>query len=175
MIAEVLKDGALEVVGMAGDDLDFSALRMRARGFVSQGRIEDALGLYGDILKLAPNDAMTYADRGTTYAMIKKKEFALNDLSRAIELGYSDASVYCTIGTVYSESGDYAKALDFFDKALKINPDQPFVYYNRAKVYEALGDKKAAVVDLEKCLAYGPDDALSSKIKDRVMQLRKSV
>ena len=160
---------------MAGHDLDFSALRMRARGFVSQGRIEDAPGLYGDILKLAPNDAMTYADRGTTYAMIKKKDLALSDLNRAIELGYSDASVYCTIGTVYLESSDYRKSLDYFDRALKINPDQPFVYYNRANVYEALGDKRAAVADLEKCLAYGPDDALSIKIKDRMMQLRKSV
>lgn len=73
--------------------------------------IEDALGLYGEILKVAPEDAATYADRGTTYAMIKKMNLALSDLHRAIELGYTDASAYCTIATIFLESGDYPQSL----------------------------------------------------------------
>jgi regulator of sirC expression with transglutaminase-like and TPR domain len=157
---------------MTDKNPDFSPIRMRARGFVSQGRIEDALGLYGDILKIAPEDAATYADRGTTFAMIKKTDLALSDLNRAIELGYTDPSAYCTLATIFLEGGGYQKSLDYFDKALKLNPDQPFVYFNRARVYETLGDIKAAIADLERCLTYNPDDALSAKIKERVTQLR---
>lgn len=157
---------------MTDNKPDFFATRIRARGFVSQGRIEDALGLYGEILKVAPEDAATYADRGTTYAMIKKMNLALSDLHRAIELGYTDASAYCTIATIFLESGDYPQSLDYFGKALKLNPDQPFVYFNRARAYETLGDFKAAITDLEQCLTYNPDDALSARIKERVAQLR---
>ena len=166
------RNEVLELNGMTDKNPDFSPIRMRARGFVSQGRIEDALGLYGDILKIAPEDAAAYADRGTTFAMIKKTDFALNDLNRAIELGYTDASAYCTLATIFLEGGGYQKSLDYFDKALTLNPDQPFVYFNRARAYETLGDIKAAIADLEKCLTYNPDDALSAKIKDRVAQLR---
>ncbi|RQU12354.1 tetratricopeptide repeat protein [Burkholderia cenocepacia] len=157
---------------MTDKNPDFSPMRMRARGFVAQGRIEDALGLYGDILKVAPEDAATYADRGTTFAMIKKTDLALNDLNRAIELGYTDPSAYCTLATIYLEGGAYQKSLDYFDKALKLNPDQPFVYFNRARAYETLGDINASIADLERCLIYNPDDALSAKIKERVAQLR---
>ncbi|CAB3772751.1 hypothetical protein B7G54_23160 [Burkholderia puraquae] len=151
---------------------DFSPIRMKARGFVSQGRIEDALGLYGDILKIAPEDAATYADRGTTFAMVKKTDLALSDLNRAIELGHTDPSAYCTLATICLEAGSYQQSLDYFDKALKLNPDQPFVYFNRARAYETLGDIRAAIADLERCLTYTPDDALSARIKDRVAQLR---
>lgn len=151
---------------------DFSPIRMKARGFVSQGRIEDALGLYGDILKIAPKDAATYADRGTTFAMIKKTDLALSDLHRAIELGYTDPSAYCTIATIFLEAGSYPQSLAYFDKALALNPDQPFVYFNRARAYETLGDIRAAIADLERCLTYTPDAALSARIKDRVAQLR---
>ncbi|GAU00882.1 tetratricopeptide repeat protein [Burkholderia stabilis] len=140
---------------MTDKNPDFSPIRMRARGFVSQGRIEDALGLYGDILKVAPNDAATYADRGTTFAMIKKTDLALNDLNRAIELGYTDPSAYCTLATIFLEGGGYQKSLDYFDKALKLNPDQPFVYFNRARAYETLGDLKAAIADLVPVLQPG--------------------
>ncbi|HGO6129325.1 TPA: tetratricopeptide repeat protein [Burkholderia cepacia] len=157
---------------MTDKNPDFSPMRMRARGFVSQGRIEDALGLYGDILKVAPEDAATYADRGTTFAMVKKTALALNDLNRAIELGYTDPSAYCTLATIYLEGGAYQKSLDCFDEALKLNPDQPFVYFNRARAYQTLGDISASIADLERCLTYDPDDALSAKIKERVAQLR---
>ncbi len=157
---------------MSEESRDFVPFILKARALVSQGRIDDALKLYEDILKAAPENAAAYADRGTAYAMAKKTDLALKDLNRAIALGYSDVSIYCTLGMVYFELKNYQESLKYFRKAIEINPDYPFTYHNRANVYEALGDFNAAIADLEKCLTYGPNDALRKKLQERISQCR---
>lgn len=157
---------------MSEEDRDLVPFILKARALVSQGRIDDALKLYEDILKAAPENTVAYADRGTAYAMARKTDLALKDLNRAIALGYSDVSIYCTIGMIYFELNDYQEALGYFEKAIEVKPDYPFTYHNRASVYEALGDFNAAVADLERCLTFGPNDALRKKLKDRISQCR---
>ncbi|MDK2127036.1 tetratricopeptide repeat protein [Parachitinimonas caeni] len=152
-------------------DFDLSIFRVRARGFFTKGRVDDALDLYGDILKFSPDDAMTYADRGTAYAMMQMSDLALSDLNRAIELGYTDASIYCTIATIYLEMGDFSKSLECFKISLEINQKNPFAYYNRASLYEKMGDFTSAISDLRKVLIYDPDAKLKNRIEERISQL----
>lgn len=114
---------------------DLSPFCRRARMFVSQGRIDDALGLYGDMLEVDPGNAMAYADRGTTYAMIKKFSLALADLEQVFALGYTDASAYCTTATIYFELKQLQKSLHYFLKSIKEDPDYLIAYYNRSNVF----------------------------------------
>ena len=152
--------------------LDLSPFCMRARGFVSQGRIDDALGIYSDVLQVDPSNALAHADRGTAYAMLKKFDLALEDLEKAIALGYEDSSVFCTVATIYFEKKQHRKALDYFAKAAELDPNYPLIYYNRSNVMHELGDSNAAIADLEKCLSFDPEDDLKELIARRLDLLR---
>ncbi|MGN6649408.1 hypothetical protein [Trinickia sp.] len=50
---------------MSENKMDLSPFCMRARDFLTQGRTDDALALYGDVLQIDPANALAYADRGT--------------------------------------------------------------------------------------------------------------
>ena len=153
---------------MSEKKVDLTAFSMRARGFVAQGRIDDALGLYADILKIDPDNALAYADRGTAYAMLKKFELALSDLERAFMLGYVDASTYTTVATIYFEMKQFQNALKYFAKAIELNPSYPLTYYNRSSVLLELGHNKAAISDLEKCLEFSPEEDFKQLIVRRL-------
>lgn len=157
---------------MSENAIDLSPFCMRARGFLAQGRTEDAFDLYGDVLKVDPDNALAYADRGTAYAMLKKFDFALHDLERAFALGYGEASAYSTAGTIYFELKQFDKALGCFAKAVDLDPSYPLTYYNRSSVLVQLGKTQSAIEDLEKCLGFNPGDDLRQLIAKRLNALR---
>ncbi|WP_080727885.1 tetratricopeptide repeat protein [Ralstonia solanacearum] len=157
---------------MSERKIDLSPFCMRARGFLTQGRTDDALALYGDVLQVDPGNALAHADRGTAYAMLKKFEPALRDLERALALGYAEASAYCTIGTVYVELKQFQKALEYFNKAIALDENYPFTYYNRSNVLHELGANEAAIADLEKCLAFNPEESMRQLILRRLNFIR---
>lgn len=153
---------------------DLRPLCMQARGFAGQGRMDDALNLYGEILRIDPEYAMAYVDRGTVFAMNKQFEPALRDLDHAFKLGYAEASAYSTAGTICLETGQYDKALAHYARAVALNPDYPFTYFNRANVYYALGNKDAAIADLETCLSMGGADDFRQLVCKRMAEVRQS-
>ncbi|POA33802.1 MULTISPECIES: tetratricopeptide repeat protein [unclassified Pseudomonas] len=157
---------------MSEKKIDLSVFCMRARVFLSQGRADDALGLYGDVIQVDPDNALAYADRGTVYAMLKRSDMALSDLERAFALGYADASAYSTVATIYLELKRFSDALKYFAKAIELDPNYPLTYYNRSDVFHELGDDRAAVADLKKCLEFNPEENLKKLILSRLGLLR---
>lgn len=152
--------------------IDLAPFCMRARGFISNGKIEDALELYGDVLHVDPDNALAYADRGTAYAMLKEFGLAINDLERAFALGYVDSAAYSTAATIYFELKQFQKALAYFDKAIELDPDYPLTYYNRSNIWRELGNEREAIADLEKCLQFGPEEDFRQLIERRLTSLR---
>jgi tetratricopeptide (TPR) repeat protein len=153
---------------------DLRPLCMQARGFAGQGRVDDALNLYGEVLRLDPDNAMAYADRGTVLAMTKQFEPALRDLEQAFRLGYADASAFSTAGTICLETKQYGKALEHYAKAAELNPDYPFTYFNRASVHFALGNKESAIADLETCLSMGGAEDFRQLVLKRMAEVRQA-
>ncbi len=154
---------------------DLSPFCMRARGFLAQGRVDDALGLYGDVLQVDTDNAMAYADRGTAYAMLKQFDSALNDLERAISLGYVDASALSTVATIYFEQKKYPQSLEYFSKAIEADPSYAFAYYNRSNVLYELGEKEKALEDLEECLAFQSADDFKLLVAQRAAYIRANL
>lgn len=159
---------------MNKEKLDLAPICMRARSYAARGHVEDALDLYADVLKVDPEYAMAYADRGTVLAMTKQFMPAMADLERAFALGYSDASAFSTAGTICMETGRFDKALEHFARSLQLNPDYPFTYFNRASAHAAMGNRKAAISDLEHCLRMGPEDDFKQLILQRLASLQKA-
>lgn len=158
---------------MSGSRIDLSLFCIRARSFIAQGRIEDALGLYGDVLQVDPINAMAYADRGTAYAMLKKFELALSDLNKAFSLGYQDSSAYSTTATILFELKDFQKSLEYFSRAIELDSGYPLAYYNRSNVFYEIGNYNAAISDLEKCLEFNSGEDFKKLINNRLSYIKE--
>lgn len=152
---------------------DLSIICMRARKFLSQGRINDALDLYSDVLTIDPTNALALADRGTALAMSDNFEAALADLARAIELGYRESATYRTVATIHFELRNYSEAVAFFAKALEADPVDALALYNRARTFQEMGKIDSAFADFSKCLALSTDDAFLKLVRQHLEELRR--
>ena len=156
---------------MSKNDIDLSVFCMSARGLISQGKIEDAIGIYSDVIQIDPENSLAYADRGTAYAMMKNFDLAIIDLKRAFSLGYADVSAYSTMATIYSEKKQLQNALEYFAKAIELNKNYPLTYYNRSNVFYEIGDHESAISDLNKCLEFKSDENFRELVIRRLNML----
>jgi tetratricopeptide (TPR) repeat protein len=161
--------------GMNDEKPDLAPLVLRARHMVGQGRTEDALRAYAEILQIRPDYALAYADRGTIHAMRKEFDLALADFERSFALGYQDAAAFSSAATVYMQRKDYARSLALFARALELAPAYAFAYYNRSRVFHEIGQYESAVADLERCLALQPDEAFRKSIQERLDMVRSLI
>ena len=143
----------------------------RARSHISQGRYDDALEVYDDLVAAAPAYATAWADRGTLLGLMNRREEALTSLRKAIALGFADPAAYNAMGTILGQMGLSQSALEAYAKAIEIDPAYPFTYFNRSGIFEKLKDNAAARADLEACLRFDADEGFHDAVRGRIAAL----
>ena len=151
---------------------DLTPFVLRARNIVSQGRTDDALREYTEILRIRPDYALAYADRATVRAMRNELDLARADFEQSFSLGHQDAAAFSSAATMYMQLKEYPRSLALFARALELDPAYSFAYYNRSRVFHEIGQFESAVIDLEKCLALQPNEAFRKVIQERLDMLR---
>ena len=160
---------------MNDDKADLKPFVLRARSMVAEGRTEDALREYTEIIRIRPDYAPAYADRGAIHAMRNELDLARADFERSFSLGYQAPAALSSAATVYMQLREYPRSLALFARALQLDPTYSFAYYNRSRVFHEIGQYESAVVDLERCLALQPDEAFRKVIQERLDMLRPLV
>lgn len=113
--------------------------------YYSQERYKEALGVYMDALRYAPNDYDIYYQMGMVYSM-------LNDFSNA-KICYEKAATinsllynsYYNIAQINMISGDLEEAEKYFQKCLSGEDIEAKAYYNLARIYMLNGEKEKAI------------------------------
>jgi tetratricopeptide (TPR) repeat protein len=122
---------------------------------ILKGEYDRAIADYTEAIRLDPNYAEAYYERGVIYNMYQI------DLNRAIEnfteairldpkfpLVYNDrAMIYNDRGNAYKGKGQANRALADYNEAIRLNPRQRHAYGNRALVYRQLGRIAEAQAD----------------------------
>ena len=143
----------------------------RARGRIAEGRYDDALELYDDVVAADPGYATAWADRGTLLGLMNRSQEALDSLRKAVALGFADPSAWNAMGTILAKMGLSQAALEAYGKAVDLDPSYPFTYFNRSGVFEKLKDTAAARADLEACLRFDADEGFHYAVRGRIAAL----
>jgi tetratricopeptide (TPR) repeat protein len=95
-LARLLEQSQLDFeLGFFGGVLDrndgyVDVLRAHGNNLTLKGRYIDGLEIDKRLIQLRPSDALAHYNLACSYALLKKPEFALKTLRRAVELGYRD-------------------------------------------------------------------------------------
>ncbi len=126
-----------------------------------QQEYAESIKHYTEAIKLKPDLAEAYNNRGNTYA--KKGDFdnAIRDYNTAIKLNPDEAEAYNNRGNTYAKKGDFDNAIRDYNTAIKLKPDFAETYNNRGATYYKKGDFDNAIRDYNTAIKLKPNDAMA--------------
>jgi tetratricopeptide (TPR) repeat protein len=120
------------------------------------GNYDRAVMNFNEAIRLNPNDAMAYYDRGLAYSHKDDQDRSIADYSEAIRLNPVFSMAFNARGNVYAKKGDFDRAMADFDEAIRLNPMYHIAFSNRANVYERKGDLDRAMADVNEAIRINP-------------------
>jgi tetratricopeptide (TPR) repeat protein len=146
-----------------GIEKDFSGFDSYfSRGIISKEHTviyEKAIEDFNQALRLDPNNANIYAERGFAYSEIRDYDKAIADFTQAIKLSPNDSRIYYNArGSMYGSKGDFDKAIADYTQAIRLDPNTTRAYYNRGNEYLFNGDFDKAIADFTQAIRLDPDD-----------------
>jgi|YelNatPaOPRAMG01_1025707.scaffolds.fasta_scaffold98468_1 tetratricopeptide (TPR) repeat protein len=116
---------------------------------------EKAIEYLNQAIKLRPDLAEAYNNRGNAYSDLKQYERALEDYNEAIRLKPDYAHAYYNRATTYSDLGRYQKAVEDYDTVIQLKPEETRAYLNRGSALFKLGNKELGCQDAQKACELG--------------------
>ena len=124
----------------------------------SNGKCTDpqkAIEYLNEAIKLKPDYAEAYNNRGNIYNSLGQHQRAIEDLNEAIRLKPDFAMTYNNRGANYNNLGQYQRAIEDFNETIRLKPDYAIAYSNRGNAYLNQGDKISGCSDLSKACNLG--------------------
>jgi tetratricopeptide (TPR) repeat protein len=119
----------------------------------------EKLRYYSEAIRLKPDFAAAYNNRGIARKAKGDLDGALKDFGKAIRLNPGDADTYNNRGVARGVKGDLDGALKDFGEAIRLNAGDADAYNNRGNARGAKGDIDGAAKDFGTAIRLKPDFA----------------
>jgi tetratricopeptide (TPR) repeat protein len=146
---------AIAVNGMAG--LDNKALFDKGVAAFKEGRFQEAVTLFSELITITPDDAKIYKNRGVALMNLSEIDLAIADFTKAISLNPELKGLHSNLGAAWHYKGEYEKAIACYDADISQRPDLYITYFNRALSKAELNQLELALVDIDQTLQLKPD------------------
>ena len=123
----------------------------------AQGRIEEAISAFDQMLLLNPDFSEGYYNRGVALSRMGRTHEAVQDYSNAVKLTPKFYNAHLNLGLELEGLGDHNQAVQSFTRAIDIEPDNAHGYNNRAFSLMNAGRLDAGLDDCEKAISLDPD------------------
>ena len=109
------------------------------------------------MIKLLPNDAESYSERGSLYRELEEEENALDDFTKAISLDPKGAIHYYRRAGLNLELAEIEKAKADIEKSVELEPSKAGERYCffADQMLSKTGNKKEAAVYYKKSVEHG--------------------
>ena len=133
-----------------------------------RGEFKNAIEVYDAVIRLTPDFANVYINRGDARKKLGDFKDAIKDYNTAIRLGDDYPYVYFNRGNAKDDLGDQKGAIKDFDSAIRLDPVYVDAYFNRGNVKDDLGDKRGAIEDYDTVIRLKPEkDTLAGVYNNR--------
>lgn len=118
------------------------------------GRTEEAIKAYKQILKTNDKHAGVYANLGLVYMQTGKIDDAIEAYRKAVELDTEDEDAGYNLGALYGEKRKYKEAINAFDAALMkpSNAQKADIHINLGNAHLGVKNYEGAIASYENAL-----------------------
>ena len=125
----------------------------------AERRFREAIDGYDKAIRLKPDLAEAFYNRGRAKSDLGLHETVLADYDEAIRLKPDFAEAFYNRGFVKYDLGRHEAALADYDEAIRLKPDFAEALVNRGYVKDRLGRHEAAFSDFDEAIRLKPDFA----------------
>jgi len=115
-----------------------------------------AIKYLNEAIRLKPDYAGAYGNRGVAYANLGKHQRAIDDYNKAIRLKPDNTISYVGRGNAYYKLSQQQHAIEDYSEAIRLKPDDAEAYYNRGNVYKNIGQQQRAIEDYGEAIRLKP-------------------
>ena len=134
------------------------ALVYRASALEGSGQHAGALADSDAAVRLAPDLAMTYTNRGAIHSMQGNPEAAARDLDAALKLDPKNAIALGNRAILHSKQGEWEQASALIDRSLEADPESPNARGERCWISAAgSADPGLAIPECDKAIELNPN------------------
>lgn len=119
-----------------------------AEAYLYQGKIKDALEVYGTIEKILGPSADLIIHKHRLYLRLGESEKAIAEIQKLIDQNPADVKYYSLLAELYENEGDEAKALEIYNKMAEIDPSNGNVHLSLYEYYRYHGNQDKALNEL---------------------------
>jgi tetratricopeptide (TPR) repeat protein len=150
----------------------FQQIEAGANTALQQQNFNDALSGYQQLLELAPNNGVIWANLARVYGMTNNWDKAREAAQKAVSLDSNlgpfakqiDGFFYYSQGQAYLNNKEFPKAVEVLTKAAESDPGNGDIYYALALAYGHQKKYTEAIKNAEEALKIKPDDAEYQKL-----------
>ena len=135
---------------------------------------DGALSDFDAYIRLRPEAAEGYFDRGIVWNLKDDYDKAIGDYDEAIRLEPELVSAFCARGLAWMLKGDLDRAIRDEDKAIRLDPKDVEAYGVRGWVYSRRGDTDKAIADFTEAIRLAPEDARGHFSRGYVLMLQNA-
>ena len=124
----------------------------------SSGKCTDpqkAIEYLNEAIKLKPDLAEAYNNRGKAYDDLGQHRQAITDYNETIRLKPDLADAYYNRGKAYGDLGQHQQAITDYNDAIRLKPDYAHAYNNRGVAYFMQGNYELGCPDAQKVCELG--------------------
>ena len=122
------------------------------------GRYEAAVQDYTEAIRLEPELAFAYNNRGTIYVTLGNRDAALRDFAEAIRLAPTHTAAYSNRANLYLHMGRDDEALEDYETILRLDPSDGSAHAQRGYLYQARQRYEEAIQDYTDAIRLQPED-----------------
>jgi tetratricopeptide (TPR) repeat protein len=135
---------------------ELTAQQWFERGFGAVD-VNEQLRFYNEAIRLKPDYAEAFYNRGLVRYNMGDLEGALNDGNEAIRLKPDFGEAFNNRGVVRRAKGDLEGALEDYNEAIQLKPDNVEAFNNRGNARYKNGDLEGALKDYNEAIRLKPD------------------
>ena len=157
-IKEAIKESRAIANSAEGRDNKIAACAWFSVGYLVE-ESEEQVSAYDHAIRLDPNLAQAYNNRGNAKYNLEQHQAAIADYNEAIRLAPKFADAYDNRGATKAALKQYQAAIEDYNEAIQLNPEDATPYHNRGFAKATLKQYQAAIADFDKAIRLDPEYA----------------
>ncbi|MGA3066101.1 MAG: tetratricopeptide repeat protein [Tepidisphaeraceae bacterium] len=133
---------------------DASALNLIGAVLAERREFEAAIDFYQRAIRLRPDVAELYRNRGNAHLELKQFDLAIESYRRAIQLNPQGADAQNSLGNALMGKGQIESAIAAYRRAIEIRPDDAYSHFNLGIALGGRGKRAEAISAYRKAIQF---------------------